>query len=87
MTAADEFCDLLRARLTMAQHQPDDLAERGPLLRCDPLFEAGADLSDVVVGHAEGRVGAGVVREQALRVAALCARIYWVTVKGGGDGR
>lgn len=86
MNAANEFCELLRARLTQAQHQPDELTERGPLLRCDPLFEAGADLSDMVLAYAEGRVGAHVVRQEALRCAALCARIYWATVKGARDG-
>jgi hypothetical protein len=87
VNAADSFCELLRVRLTQAQHQADDLVVRGPLLRCDPLFEAGADLSDMVVAYAEGRVGESVVRQEALRCAALCARIYWATVKGARDGR
>jgi hypothetical protein len=91
VNAADSFCELLRARLAQAQHQADDLALRGPLLRCDPLFEAGADLSDMVVAYAEGRVGASVVRQEALRVAALAFRVFTATCGTGplseaGDG-
>lgn len=83
MNAADGFCDLLRARLSIAQHQYPDLATKDPEHRCDPLFELAADFSDVLSLYQRGEVSETVVREYALKVAALSAVVYIATVGGG----
>jgi len=84
VTAADAFCDLLRARLSIAQHQYPDLALKGPAYRLDPLFELAADYAEVLGLYGQGKVGASTVREYALKVAALSAVTYWATVPDGG---
>lgn len=87
MMDVDVFCELLRARLTLAQHQRryGDLAGAGPAYRCDPLFLQAADLSDAVVDCDRGVVGPSVVSEAALETAALA---FWVfhTTAGVGSG-
>ena len=93
MHDADRFCELLRDRLSLAQHQYPDLASRGAPYRLDPLFELAADFSDMLSLYEQGQVGESALREYALKVAALCAVTYWATVPLGGaregsdDGR
>jgi hypothetical protein len=82
----DQFCDLLRAdllraKLTLSQYRLPDLAGRGPHYRTDSLFEAGADLSDMVLAFSAGRVGESVVLQEALRVAAEACLVYVATVR------
>lgn len=77
---ADVFCELLRVRLSIAQHQYPDLDARGAAYRCDPLFELAADFADALALYERGDVGPTVVREYALKVAALAAVVYIATV-------
>jgi hypothetical protein len=46
------------------------------------MFEACADLSDVLYALEQGHGGASSLREQALRVAQLAA-LVWITSTGG----
>ena len=93
MTAADAFVEVLHARLCLGQHDAHTLLELDPLRRCDPLFEAAADLSDVLCALGQGHGGANLVREQALKVATLAAQLWLVSTGGepleteGGDER
>ena len=82
MNAADVFCELLRARLTLGQHELAALLDAPAVYRADPLFEAGADLVDVLIAFEACRVNETVVREQALRVATLSAQLYLATTGG-----
>jgi hypothetical protein len=87
MIAADVFVELLHARLCLSQHTPLTGIERGPAYWCDPVFEAVADLHEVVVAFAgqgsPGRgAGANMVREQALQVAQLACQL-WLRSTGG----
>jgi len=80
VNGAEVFADLLKLRLCLLQHQYPDLALSGPEYRADPLFEAGADFTDALVLYENGAVGDSVVREGALKVAALAALVYFATV-------
>ena len=81
MNAADAFCVLLRKRLRAEAARISDLALNGPAYRADPLFEAGADLAEMVVAYQNGTVGESVVREEALKTAALACQVYLATVR------
>jgi len=80
MTAAEVFTDLLKLRLCLLQHEYADLAIKGPDFRADPVFEAGADFADALALYENGLVGDSVLREGALKVAALAALVYFATV-------
>lgn len=82
MIAADGFCELLRVRLSLGQHRPDDLALLGPAYRTDALFLEAADYAEAVVAFSEDRVGGSVVLDGALRTAALAFWV-WVSTTGG----
>jgi hypothetical protein len=64
------------------------LGQAGAVYRADALFEAGADLSDALVGVEHGRLGEDVARTEALRVCRL-AVLLWLSVVGEDeeDGR
>jgi hypothetical protein len=66
------------------RHELPRLREAGAVYRADTLFEAGADLSDALVGFEQGRLGEDVVKTEALRVCRL-AVLLWLSVAGGGD--
>jgi hypothetical protein len=83
LNSIDCFVELLAARLTLGQGALPGLAAKDAVYRADALFEAGADLSDVLVGHDAGRLGADAVREEALKVAGLAAQLYLATTGGG----
>jgi len=80
VNAAEVFADLLKLRLCLLQHGYPDLALKGPAYRADPVFEAGADFADALALYENGAVGDSVVREGALKVAALAALVYFATV-------
>jgi hypothetical protein len=83
VNAIDCFVELLAARLTLGQGALPGLAAQDAVYRADALFEAGAELSDVLVAYDAGRVGADVVREEALKVAGLACQLYLATTGGG----
>jgi hypothetical protein len=83
VNALDVFVELLAARLTLGQGALPGLAALDAVYRADALFEAGADLSDVLVAYDAGRLGADVVREAALKVAGLACQLYLATTGGG----
>lgn len=87
MNTADIFCELLRVRLTLGQHDNPDLESIPAAYRCDELFLLAADLSDGLTLYAEGAVGDSVVREDALAVCAAAFNVFVATVSGGTDGR
>jgi hypothetical protein len=80
VNAADVFAELLHARLCLNQHDMDGL--RAQVFLCDPLFEAGADLADAILAYEQGRGGANMVRELALRTAQLAAQVWLVSTGG-----
>ena len=57
MNAVDVFAEILHARLCAGQHDAHTLLELDALRRCDPLFEACADLSDVLYALEQGHGG------------------------------
>ena len=83
MNAVDVFVELLAARLTLGQGALPGLAALDAVYRADALFEAGADLSDLLLAYDGGAVGADVIREAALKVAALSCQLYLATTGGG----
>jgi hypothetical protein len=83
MIAVDVFCELLAARLSLSQGTLPALAARDAVDRADALFEVVADFSDSLVGYDAGSMGSSVVRESALKVAALAAQLYLATTGGG----
>jgi hypothetical protein len=83
MNDVDVFVELLAARLTLGQGALPDLAARDAVYRADSLFEAGADLTDVLVGYDAGRVGSSAVMDAALKVAALACQVYLATTGAG----
>jgi hypothetical protein len=83
LNAIDCFVELLAARLTLGQGALPGLAAKDAVYRADALFEAGAELSDCLVAYDAGRVGADVVREEALTVAGLACQLYLATTGGG----
>ena len=72
-TVALVFCnDLEAAVLKAAPDELPGLRQAGAVYRADPLFEAVADLSDLV-WHEQGRLGEDVVRLEASGCAgSLC---------------
>lgn len=83
------FCnDLEAAVLKAAPDELPGLREAGAVYRADALFEAGADLSDALVGVEQGRLGADVARQEALKVCRLAVLLWLSTLAGeeGGDG-
>ena len=91
MNSIDCFVELLAARLTLGQGALAGLAQKDAVYRADALFEAAADLSDLLLAYDGGGVGADVIREAALKAAALAAQLYLATTGVGlaeeiGDG-
>jgi hypothetical protein len=80
VNAAEVFVELLHARLVLGQHDLKALREQS--YPCDPLFEAGADLADAVLAYEDGRGGANLVRELALKCAQLSAQVWLVSTGG-----
>ena len=79
------FCNDLEAAVrTAAPDELPGLRQAGAVYRADTLFEAGADLSDALVGVEQGRLGEDVARTEALRVCRL-AVLLWLSVVGEGD--
>jgi hypothetical protein len=79
------FCvDLEAGALKAAPDELPGLRQAGAVYRADTLFEAGADLSDALVGVEQGRLGEDVARQEALRVCRL-AVLLWLSVVGEGD--
>ena len=76
-----DFCRDLAERLERGDHTVEGLAEAGAVYRADALFEAGADLSDVIVSHERGQVDVSTVRSEALRVATLACRLWLVSLE------
>ena len=80
------FCNDLEAHVRKAAPLGElpSLREAGAVYRADTLFEAGADLSDALVGVEQGRLGEDVARQEALRVCRLVV-LLWLSV--GGEGQ
>ena len=80
---------VVRLRRRLAQLDPVDvtvLVEKSSLYRPDMLFELGADLSETVLAHEQGRVGDDAVREAALDVAVEACKVWIATVLRAPEG-
>ena len=82
------FCADLADVIERADRELNALLQAGAVYRADTLFEAGADLSDALLGVEQGRLGEDVARTEALRVCRL-AVLLWLSVAGEDeeDGR
>ena len=75
------FCADLCERLEGCAGELPGLRQAGAVYRADSLFEAGADLSDALVGVEQGRLGADVARQEALKVCRLAVLLWLSTLE------